>query len=168
MTLPCSATPGKLDLSCSGRFRLALCGRAPPRGRAVSSIQFEHPSEAERAQVRALISRAHALPKWARAATSSAAAGPSRFRRLFRAPQWGWASSSGRFECSSEAEASSSGQLERPSEAEADRAAYSNAPKKPKWSRATNFAHPNEAKRARGVNFERPTEAERARVADSR
>ena len=120
VTLPCSASPGKLDLSWSVRFRAALLGRAPQRDWAGSSVQFKRRSEAERAQVPAAVSRPMRFRSGReKPLTSKDTAGLSKFERLMGMPQWVRARSSGQFERRSEAKASSIGQFGRPSNAEA-------------------------------------------------
>ena len=141
VTLPSEASLDKLGLFSSVRFRSALSNRAPQRGRAGSSSQVEHPSEAERGRpanssaprkdeqsqaFRAL----RPEPERARAAMSSAPARPSGLKRPSRAPQ--------------RSRAGSSGHLERPSGAERARAAISSAPAEPSGARAAISSAPAE------------------------
>ena len=122
-----------LSKSCFVRFR-----SAPRRGRARSSVQFERRSEAERARVRAAISKAHAAPKRAREATSRAPARPRRLERLVQASRWRRTSSSGQFDRRREAERS-----------QVDSSSQSRAFQRGRGGPNDQFERPSEARRAR-------------------
>ena len=143
-----------------------LCGRALQRGRAGSSVQFERRSEPSgRVFDRLFRSHmSHAIPKRAREDMSRATAGPSKFDRLRRAPQWGRASSSGQFELPSEAEVGPSGPMRSPKRS---RRAAGGRFERPSETEAASSGDVRAPERIRAPNFERSREAERARPPDS-
>ena len=158
VTLPCSTSTGRLDLSVSVRFRLALCGRPPQRSRAGGSGQ----ANSSAPKVRVATSGSPAEPKWVRA--------PSELGRPIRAPSYAERARSWKHKQPCDNFEQSARPVEAPRQARTNKssvllapklapAAISSAPARPSEFQGPISSAPAKTERTRAASFKRPSEA---------